>query len=681
MPDRRNDDRWEDDRDPGKPRKESKIPTPPMFSLLFWILIFACIPLFVLLFRNKEDKQELSQFEFDRAVAERRVDNLVIKTEGGSFVTEVTGDYTPPNSKTPRKFTAQVIYDDDLRGQLTTNGIKHKVEQSNNILGHLLLSFLPIILIIGLLYFLFSRQMRNAGKGAIQFGKSRARMVQNLEKVTFADVAGIDSAKDEVVEIVDYLRNPGKFHRLGGRVPHGVLLVGPPGTGKTLLARAIAGEADVPFFTISGSDFVEMFVGVGASRVRDMFEQAKRNSPCIIFIDEIDAVGRSRFSGMGGGHDEREQTLNALLVEMDGFEPNSGVIVIAATNRPDVLDRALLRPGRFDREVHVDLPDLVGRREILEVHMKKITAGRDLDLDSLARSTPGFSGADLANLINEAALLAARNDRDAVTTADFEEARDKVMFGKERPWRAMSEEDRKMTACHEAGHALVSLYCRHADPLHKVSIIPRGKMLGGAMYFPEGDKVSQSQTELMEHMTIAAGGRCAEKIVFGEINSGAMGDIRRCSRIARAMVTKLGMSDDLGFIEYASTDEEMGYLGHLSRPEYSEATAQKIDVEVQRLVDAALHRATEILTQNRGQLDTLTDELLEKETLSAREVYELLEMPLPDRLKAVEEKKEETPETAADGDKEPARLEPADDEPVTDPLEDPPPGLEPKPEN
>ncbi|OVE78203.1 hypothetical protein BVX99_00405 [bacterium F16] len=610
---------------------------PPFLKFMFWVVVIASVPLLAMFLNKNQDtpKRDFTAGDLYQAMEEQRVEKLIIYTEPANDTVNAVGDVRETvDSKKTAKFDISADKE-EIKKRLVGSNLNENFDEKvkDNTVKGLVTLLLPVVIILVVIYFFFSRQMKNAGRGAMQFGKSRAKLAQNMERVTFKDVAGIDNAREEVVEIVEYLRDPGRFHKLGGRIPRGVLLVGPPGTGKTLLARAIAGEAAVPFFSISGSDFVEMFVGVGASRVRDMFEQAKRSSPCIIFIDEIDAVGRSRFSGMGGGHDEREQTLNALLVEMDGFEANSGVIVVAATNRPDVLDKALLRPGRFDRQVNVELPDLVGRKEIIQVHIKKITASEDINLEQLARSTPGFSGADLANLLNEAALNAARKGKEAVELDDCEEARDKVMFGKERPWRAMSENDKKKTACHEAGHALVSMFCHKADPLHKVSIIPRGKMLGGAMYFPEGDKVAHSSDELFERMVIGAGGRCAEKLVFSDLNSGAYGDIRQVSNIARAMVMRFGMSEELGFLEYAKTDEDMGYLGHLSRPEYSEKTAQSIDHEVRRLVDSAVTRATELLVQHRSELDILTDALLERETLSAVDVFELLDMDVPERLK------------------------------------------------
>jgi cell division protease FtsH len=470
--------------------------------------------------------------------------------------------------------------------------------------------------------------MQSGGGKAMGFGKSRAKLLTERQgRVTFEDVAGVDEAKDDLKEIVDFLRDPQKFQRLGGRIPKGVLLVGPPGTGKTLLARAIAGEANVPFFTISGSDFVEMFVGVGASRVRDMFEQAKKNSPCIVFIDEIDAVGRHRGAGLGGGNDEREQTLNQLLVEMDGFEANESVILIAATNRPDVLDPALLRPGRFDRHVVVPNPDLAGREKILRVHLRKVPLAPDVDPRVLARGTPGFSGADLANLVNEGALLAARRGKRVVMMTELEDAKDKVMMGAERRSMAMSDEEKKLTAFHEAGHALVAITVEGSDPIHKATIIPRGRALGMVMRLPERDALSLTRQKMLADLAVAFGGRLAEELVFGhdKVTTGAQSDIEQATRMARAMVTRFGMSDALGPIAYAENQEEV-FLGHsVSRTQnISEATAQKIDSEIHRIIDECYARAKDILTTRQADLNLLARGLLEYETLTGDEILGLL---------------------------------------------------------
>ncbi|MFN7226495.1 MAG: ATP-dependent zinc metalloprotease FtsH [Holosporales bacterium] len=498
-------------------------------------------------------------------------------------------------------------------------------EQSSGVLG-MLLSWFPMLLFIGVWIF-FMRQMQSGTGKAMGFGKSRARMLtEKTGRVTFEDVAGIDEAKVELQEIVEFLKDPQKFQRLGGKIPKGVLLVGPPGTGKTLLARSIAGEANVPFFSISGSDFVEMFVGVGASRVRDMFEQGKKNAPCIIFIDEIDAVGRHRGAGFGGGNDEREQTLNQLLVEMDGFEANEGVILIAATNRPDVLDPALLRPGRFDRQVVVPNPDVVGREKILRVHMKKIPLADDVNPKVIARGTPGFSGADLANIVNEAALLAARRNQRSVTMRDFEQAKDKVMMGAERRSMAMSDAEKKLTAYHEGGHAIVALNCPESDPVHKATIIPRGRALGMVMRLPEGDRYSTAKAKLHDDLAVAMGGRVAEEIIFGDeqVTTGASSDIKMATDMARRMVTEWGMSAKLGPLHYAESQE--GYLGYGgSQPKsISDATAQAVDEEVRRIVEEAYTRARHILREKQHDLEVLAQALLEYETLSGEEITDLL---------------------------------------------------------
>jgi len=491
------------------------------------------------------------------------------------------------------------------------------------------LQFLPVLLLIGFWIFMM-RQMQGGGggaKGAMSFGKSRAKLQgEDQIKVTFADVAGCDEAKEEVGELVEFLRDPSRFTKLGGKIPRGVLMVGPPGTGKTLLARAIAGEAKVPFFSISGSDFVEMFVGVGASRVRDMFEQAKKHAPCIIFIDEIDAVGRHRGSGMGGGHDEREQTLNQMLVEMDGFEGGEGVIVIAATNRPDVLDKALLRPGRFDRQVMVGLPDIKGREQILRVHLRKVPAADDVKPEVLARGTPGFSGADLANLVNEGALFAARRNKQEVSMQDFEDAKDKIYMGPERRSMVMREDERRNTAYHESGHAVVAMTLPKADPVHKVTIMPRGWALGVTWQLPEHDHISKYKDRMLEELAILFGGRIAEEIFVGQMSTGASNDFERATKLARGMVTKYGMSDVLGTMVYA--DDEGGYGMHSKT--ISEATQQKVDAEIRRILDEQYHVARSILEEKRDVVEAMTAALLEWETIDAEQVKAIMEGRKPE---------------------------------------------------
>src|SRR5246127_3487324 len=528
-----------------------------------------------------------------------------------------------------RTFTAVTPSNqDDLVKRLESQGADISVKPAGGFtLVGFILNSLPILLLIGVWIF-FMRQMQGGARGAMGFGKSKARLLtENKNKVMFEDVAGVDEAKEELTEIVDFLKDPQKFQRLGGKIPKGALLIGPPGTGKTLLARAIAGEAGVPFFTISGSDFVEMFVGVGASRVRDMFEQAKKNAPCIIFIDEIDAVGRHRGAGLGGGNDEREQTLNQLLVEMDGFEANEGVILIAATNRPDVLDPALLRPGRFDRQVVVPNPDVVGREKILKVHMRKVPLASDVDAKIIARGTPGFSGADLANLVNEAALMAARKGRRSVAMSEFEQAKDKVMMGAERRSMVMTEDEKKLTAYHEGGHALCMLYAEGHEPLHKVTIIPRGRALGITMFLPERDKYSQSKTELKAMMASLFGGRIAEELIFGpdKVTTGAADDIRRATGLARRMVTEFGFSEKLGPLRYAENEEEV-FLGHsvTQRKNVSEATAKVIDEEIRRIIDEGEQTAREILSSRMDELHALAKGLLEYETLAVDEIRRII---------------------------------------------------------
>ena len=528
------------------------------------------------------------------------------------------------------QFTTYAPEDPNLIQKLSDRGVSISAspleEKMPSLLG-ILLSWFPMLLLIAVWIF-FMRQMQGGKGGAMGFGRSKAKMMNEVKgKVTFNDVAGVEEAKEEVEEVVEFLKDPRKFSRLGGKIPRGCLLVGPPGTGKTLLARAIAGEAGVPFFTISGSDFVEMFVGVGASRVRDMFEQGKKHSPCIIFIDEIDAVGRSRGAGLGGGNDEREQTLNQLLVEMDGFDTNEGVIIIAATNRPDVLDPALLRPGRFDRQVVVSNPDLIGREKILKVHAKKISMAPDVNLRTVARGTPGFSGADLANLVNEAALLAARKNKRIVTYQEFEEAKDKVMMGSERRSMVMSEEEKKLTAYHEAGHAIVTINEKAAYPIHKATIIPRGRALGMVMQLPERDEVSQTREQLHAQMAIAMGGRVAEELIFGDdkVTTGASSDIEQATKRARAMVMRAGLSKEMGPVAYGENEEEV-FLGRsvARQQNMSEETARKVDSEIRKFVDMGYERARKVLTEKIDDLHKLAKALLTYETLTGAEIEDLI---------------------------------------------------------
>jgi cell division protease FtsH len=526
---------------------------------------------------------------------------------------------------------------EDLVKRLEAHSAKIQVKNGGNLLLTIALQALPLLLIAAVWIF-FMRQMQGGARGAMGFGKSKARLLtENKNRITFEDVAGVDEAKDELAEIVDFLKDPAKFQRLGGKIPKGALLIGPPGTGKTLLARAIAGEAGVPFFTISGSDFVEMFVGVGASRVRDMFEQAKKNAPCIIFIDEIDAVGRHRGAGLGGGNDEREQTLNQLLVEMDGFESNEGIILIAATNRPDVLDPALLRPGRFDRQVVVPNPDVTGREKILRVHMRNVPLAADVDVKTLARGTPGFSGADLSNLVNEAALAAARRNKRMVTMFDFEHAKDKVMMGAERRSLAMSDDEKKNTAYHEGGHALVAMSVPSADPVHKATIVPRGRALGMVMQLPEGDRYSLSYKQMTSRLAIMMAGRVAEELIFGKENvtAGASSDIKAATDLARSMVTRWGYSEALGTVSYGDNQDEV-FLGHsVARTQnVSEETARTIDSEVKILVKTGQDEARRILTERLEDLHTVAKGLLEYETLSGDEIGNLIKGVLPNRDEA-----------------------------------------------
>lgn len=609
----------------------------PNFNWRGLILFAAAIALIggALWYKNPNTNARIVQYpEFRKALTEERIlaGKLVLLSEAGSTIDTIRGYMLP--AKDASKDTAELFktsinphYDKDLLTEMREkHGLVPEIsEGSNNVLLGALFQFLPILFILLLIYFFFRSQIRMAGKGALNFGKSKARMLaRDKNKVTFKDVAGVEEAKDEVQEIVEFLKDPKRFQKLGGRIPKGILMVGPPGTGKTLLARAIAGEADVPFFSISGSDFVEMFVGVGASRVRDMFEQGKKSAPCLIFIDEIDAVGRHRGHGMGGGHDEREQTLNALLVEMDGFDTQDGVIIIAATNRPDVLDPALLRPGRFDRQVTVNLPDVKGREEILRVHSKKVKMSDDVDLGVIARGTPGYSGAELANVINEAALTAARKGLKAITRAELEEARDKVRWGKERRSLAMSDKEKENTAYHEAGHAILGCLLEHTDPLHKVTIIPRGPSLGSTMYLPTEDKYTHRKNELLDRLVMIMGGRVAEDLIFGDVTNGARGDIGQATNIARKMVCEWGMSERLGMVEYGEHEEYVFLARDMSRGRnFSEATAQEIDREVKKLCDDAYARAKDLITRHRDKLEAIAKALLEYETLDGDQVKDI----------------------------------------------------------
>ena len=597
-------------------------------NFALWAIIALLLIALFQLFQNPNQRSNTRDIAFSQFLSEveqGRVSNVLIQDQ------QISGQYANGG-----QFQTFAPRNANYIDALNTRGveIKAKPATENFSLIGALISWFPMLLILGIWLFVM-RQMQGSGGKAMGFGKSKAKLLtESHGRVTFEDVAGVDEAKEDLQEIVDFLRDPQKFQRLGGRIPRGVLLVGPPGTGKTLLARAIAGEANVPFFTISGSDFVEMFVGVGASRVRDMFEQAKKNAPCIIFIDEIDAVGRHRGAGLGGGNDEREQTLNQLLVEMDGFETNEGIILIAATNRPDVLDPALLRPGRFDRQIVVPNPDVVGREQILKVHVRKTPLAPDVNLRTIARGTPGFSGADLMNLVNEAALLAARRGKRIVTMAEFEDAKDKVMMGAERRTLVMTEDEKKLTAYHEGGHAIVALNVKATDPVHKATIIPRGRALGMVMQLPERDQLSMSLQQMNSRLAVLMGGRVAEEMIFGKdkVTSGAASDIQQATKLARAMVTQFGFSDELGTVLYGDNQEEV-FLGHsvARHQNISEQTAQKIDAEVRRLVEEGLSEATRILREKSDDLETLAQGLLEYETLSGDEIRKLIKGERPVR--------------------------------------------------
>jgi len=607
-----------------KDKKGGEFRVPPRTWIL-WIAILGAIPLLVLFKDPREHQVTLSQKEFlDLFQANAIKEGIIWFNVQDPLTQDITGKYVPSGKDTPVKFKTMVHLDESLDRQLRRSGL-FEPKRPNTLMQNMLVSIVPILLIALLIWFVFIRQIKMAGKGALSFGKSKARLLaKEKNKTTFKDVAGIEEAKEEVSELVEFLKDPKKFQKLGGRIPKGILMVGPPGTGKTLLAKAIAGEADASFFSISGSDFVEMFVGVGASRVRDMFEQARKHTPCLIFIDEIDAVGRSRGVGLGGGNDEREQTLNALLVEMDGFDTQEGIIIIAATNRADVLDPALLRPGRFDRRITVNLPDVRGREAILKVHARNVKLDPSVDLSVTARGTPGYSGAELANLLNEAALLAARTGKKAVGQSELEEARDKVRWGRERRSLAMTDENKKLTAWHEAGHALVNVMLKHTHPLHKVTIIPRGPSLGSTMSLPKEDILNYQRRELEDMIAMTMAGRIAEQIVSGDVSTGAGGDIQQATNMARAMVCQYGMSDKLGMVQYTEDDEYFLGRDMMRRKSYSEATAQEIDAEVRALIKGQFDRAYEIIHSNRDKLEVIANSLLEYETLDGAQVEEIL---------------------------------------------------------
>src|SRR5687768_12648809 len=625
-----------DQRDPNRnaPDKEPS-GNPWMKSLFIWAGILLALILFVQIVDGGGARTAaagtMPYSEFLNRVDEGSVKEVSIGKE------VISGKLTNGD-----QFRTNFIPDPQLTSRLREKGVafQGEPEAQTSVWLILLYQSLPFLLILGIAFFIMRQMQKNAGSGAMGFGRSKAKLLTEKQgRVTFDDVAGIDESREELQEIVDFLKDPTKFARLGGKIPKGALLVGAPGTGKTLLARAVAGEANVPFFTISGSDFVEMFVGVGASRVRDMFEQAKKNAPCIIFIDEIDAVGRHRGAGLGGGNDEREQTLNQLLVEMDGFEANEGIILIAATNRPDVLDPALLRPGRFDRQVIVPNPDVVGREQILKVHVRKVPLAPDVNLRTIARGTPGFSGADLANLINEAALMAARRNKRMVTQAEFEDAKDKVMMGAERKSLVMTEEEKMLTAYHEGGHAIVALNVKATDPVHKATIIPRGRALGMVMQLPERDKLSMSREQMTSRLAIMMGGRVAEELVFGKdkVTSGASSDIEQATKLARMMVTRWGLSEELGTVAYGENQDEV-FLGYqvARQQNVSEETSRKIDAEIRKLVEAGYADAERILSEKRADLETLAKGLLEFETLTGDEITDLLAGKRPVRESVIE---------------------------------------------
>ena len=632
-------------------------------NFALWVVILLLVVALFQLFQNPNQSagaRKIDYSVFTTEVDTGRIDKVTIHEN------EITGSYSNGT-----QFITHAPDDPNLIARLEAKGVTIAVEpepKGSPVLSALV-SWFPMLLLIGVWIF-FMRQMQGGGGKAMGFGKSKAKLLTEANgRVVFDDVAGVEEAKEDLEEVVDFLREPQKFQRLGGKIPRGLLLVGPPGTGKTLIARAVAGEANVPFFTISGSDFVEMFVGVGASRVRDMFEQAKKNAPCIIFIDEIDAVGRHRGAGMGGGNDEREQTLNQLLVEMDGFEENENVIIIAATNRPDVLDKALLRPGRFDRQVQVPNPDVSGREKILKVHVRKVPLAPDVDLKVLARGTPGFSGADLMNLVNEGALLAARRSKRLVTMNEFEDAKDKVMMGAERRTLVMGEEEKKLTAYHEAGHALVTIHMEASDPIHKATIIPRGRALGMVMRLPEKDQVSLTRAKCYADLAVAMGGRVAEEIIFGheKVTSGASGDIQMATKLATAMVTQWGMSDKLGMIDYGPDEQSAQFAGRTGN--ISPATLVTIEEEIKNYVDEGYDEAKRILTDHNDQLHAIANGLLEYETLSGTEIQNLLDGKPPMR----DDDGDETPPTRGSAIPKTGGKKPKDDASDVD-------GLEPQPQ-
>ncbi len=606
-------------------------------TLLLWLSLIVMMYAIFRLVTNDPAPQQVAYSDFVTDVRAGRVERVKIEAHGAN--SEYTYIFVDGDRREERTTVGSTESSHRAEELLDQHQVKYTYEPTEQgaLLTTILWSWLPMLFILGLFFF-FIRQMQASGGKAMSFGKSKARLLnESQNKVTFADVAGIDEAKDDCEEIIAFLKDPKKFQRLGGRIPKGVLLAGSPGTGKTLLARAIAGEAGVPFFSISGSDFVEMFVGVGASRVRDLFEQGKKHAPCIVFIDEIDAVGRHRGSGMGGGHDEREQTLNQLLVEMDGFEASEGVIIIAATNRPDVLDPAILRPGRFDRRIIVPRPDLVGRMGILHVHTKKVPLADDVDLDLIARGTPGFSGADIENLVNEAALLAARQDKDFVSMIDFEMAKDKVLMGSERRSMVISEKEKKTTAWHEAGHTLIGLLVPNHDPITKVSIIPRGQALGITMSLPKEDRLSTSKEWVLDRIAMILGGRIAEEVKFGQITTGASNDFQKATQLGRSMVTEWGMSEKLGPMSYGEREDALFQMGPSFRnKDYSEQTAQEIDAEVRRIIGEQYERAKKIIEEHLDKLDAIAEALLERETIDGAEIEAIMTgRELPPRQRVV----------------------------------------------